>query len=295
MLLAGVVARKIVGSVVSRRLHASPRVPATTYQHFINGKYVAPSAGQYTEVHSPRDGQVFARIAEASVEDVETAIMAARSTFDDYDGAWRQTTVAERAAMLTAMAAALEARRGEFAKLETLDCGKPIAESEADIDFCIDIMRYYAKIAPDAMAQERLETNDADFVATIDKEPFGVIGCITPWNYPLMQAVNKVAPALAAGCTVVLKPSPLASITNVLLGELAIEAGVPAGVLNVVTGGPPAGACHQQRMCQCSAALCRRWSVSASASAFCFEWRKASLPSLHHTLWADLSQPFNSC
>jgi len=241
--LASAIVRKVAGSVVARGLRTSPQVfTGTTYQHFINGQYTPPSAGQYTDVHSPRDGKTFARIAEASVGDVHAAIEAARTCFDDHDGAWRQTTVAERSSMLNKMAASLEARRDEFAKLETMDCGKPIAESEADIDFCIDIMRYYAKIAPDAMAQEKLETNDPEFVASIDKEAFGVIGCITPWNYPLMQAVNKVAPALAAGCTVVLKPSPLASITNVLLGELANDAGVPAGVLNIVTGGPPAGA-----------------------------------------------------
>ena len=90
--------------------------------------------------------------------------------------------------------------------------------------------------------------------ATIDKEPVGVVGCITPWNFPLMQAVNKVAPALAAGCTIVLKPSPLASITTVLLGELSIEAGVPAGVVNIVTGGPPTGPSESciHNLCTCA-------------------------------------------
>ncbi|CAE7942104.1 unnamed protein product [Symbiodinium sp. KB8] len=126
--------------------------------------------------------------------------------------------------------------------IESRDCGKPFAESQGDLGVCADTFDYYAQVTPKEMQPKSLalpEGDAADFVARTQPEPLGVVGCITPWNFPLMQAVLKVAPALAAGCTVVLKPSPLASLTCCALGELVAAAGAPAGALNVVTGGPP--------------------------------------------------------
>ena len=170
-------------------------------------------------------------IPEASTADVDAAVAAARAAFDGGgDGGWRRSTAAERSKMLGDMADSLEEQRDEFAGLETMDCGKPLEESKADMDFCVEIMRYYARITPGEFEPQALETGDAEFAARIDKEPLGVVGCITPWNYPLTQSVNKIAPAIAAGCTVVLKPSPLASLTNLMLGRLAVEASLPAGV-----------------------------------------------------------------
>lgn len=129
-----------------------------------------------------------------------------------------------------------------FCVIESRDCGKPFAESQGDLGGCADTFDYYAQVTPKEMQPKSLalpEGDAADFVARTQPEPLGVVGCITPWNFPLMQAVLKVAPALAAGCTVVLKPSPLASLTCCALGELVAAAGAPAGALNVVTGGPP--------------------------------------------------------
>lgn len=156
------------------------------------------------------------------------------------DGEWRQTSPADRAGMLTAMAATLESEAAEWAEVESLDCGKSLGESLGDIGFCVDVLRFYATIVESKMAPTTLAV-DAGYAARVAVEPCGVVGCITPWNYPLMQSMNKVAPALAAGCTVVVKPSPLASISTLMLGHLARSVGIPAGVLNVVSGGPPLG------------------------------------------------------
>jgi len=128
--------------------------------------------------------------------------------------------------------------------IESRDCGKTFAESEVDIGFCADVFDYYADIAPTHLVATPVHLPEgegaaSDFSARVENEPLGVVGCITPWNYPLMQAVMKVAPALAAGCAVLLKPSPLASLTCLALGEIVAEAGLPPGALNVITGGPP--------------------------------------------------------
>ncbi|CAL1149169.1 unnamed protein product [Cladocopium goreaui] len=113
------------------------------------------------------------------------------------------------------------------------------ARGQGDLGVCADTFDYYAEMAPKIMKTSHPSTGTAEFYARIESEPLGVIGCITPWNFPLMQAVLKVAPALAAGCSVVLKPSPLASLTCCALGELVAAAGAPPGALNVITGGPP--------------------------------------------------------
>ncbi|CAE8617814.1 unnamed protein product, partial [Polarella glacialis] len=217
---------------------------ARTSRLFIDNKYIEAEGGARLRVISPVDGRKFASLSHASAGDVDRAVRSARRCFDE--GGWPQETPEARAAVLRRVAAAL--REPELAAalsvIESLDCGKPLAESMTDIGTCADAFDYFAEIAPLNLKPVPLplpagEGGDSDFEARSVYEPLGVVGCITPWNYPLMQAVFKVAPALAAGCTVVLKPSPLASLTCCALGEIVAAAGAPPGALNVITGGPP--------------------------------------------------------
>merc|ERR1719446_1875435 len=126
----------------------------------------------------------------------------------------------------------------EFAMLETLDNGKPITEARADIDACVGLFKMYGALAEtlDATKTTPVDTEDKSFNVRLVKQPIGVVGMVTPWNFPLMQAVPKVAPAIAAGCTMVLKPSSVCSATTLRLGDLALAAGLPAGALQIVTG-----------------------------------------------------------
>eukprot|EP00418_Pyrodinium_bahamense_P046111 CAMPEP_0179200840 /NCGR_PEP_ID=MMETSP0796-20121207/99954_1 /TAXON_ID=73915 /ORGANISM="Pyrodinium bahamense, Strain pbaha01" /LENGTH=499 /DNA_ID=CAMNT_0020905397 /DNA_START=45 /DNA_END=1542 /DNA_ORIENTATION=- len=215
-----------------------------TSRLFIDNEYVEAEGGATLSVVSPIDGEQFATIAHASASDVDRAVRRARSCFDESN--WSKVEAEARAEVLRRIAAALRspAKLAELSVIESRDCGKPLSESSADISFCADVLDYYAEEAPKHLAPKALplpanEGGEGDFHARIQHEPVGVVGCITPWNYPLMQAVLKVAPALAVGCTVVLKPSPVASLTCCAFGELAVDAGVPRGALNVVTGGPP--------------------------------------------------------
>lgn len=209
-----------------------------TSRLFIDNQYVEAEAGRLP-VLSPRDGKPFASIAHASAGDVDRAVQSARRCFDN-DG-WPQQDVKARAEILKRIAESL--RKPEVSDalcvIESRDCGKPFSESQGDLGVCADTFDYYAEMAPKIMKTSHPSTGTAEFYARIESEPLGVIGCITPWNFPLMQAVLKVAPALAAGCSVVLKPSPLASLTCCALGELVAAAGAPPGALNVITGGPP--------------------------------------------------------
>jgi len=215
---------------------------ARTNQLFIDNVYVPAEGGATLDVLSPADGAPLTTIAHASAADVDRAVRSARACFDE--SGWPSTPVEERVGVLKRVAAALRERQGELAEIETRDCGKPLGESDADIGFCADMFDYYAETAAASLAPTKLSIPggaDAadDFAAHVRHEALGVVGCITPWNFPLMQSVVKVAPALAAGCATVLKPSPLASLTSLALGEIVAQAGAPAGALNVVTGGPP--------------------------------------------------------
>ena len=223
---------------------ASPAVKelmaATSGQLWIDGGYCNAEGGATLPVLSPRDGEQIAAIANASASDVDSAVAAARRCFES--GWGDASNLVERTAILKALAAAIRepSTMAVLSELESLDCGKPLGEAEGDIGACAGYFDYFADIAPQALKAEPLETgSDEPFAASLTKEPVGVVGCVTPWNYPLMQAVLKVAPALAAGCTVVLKPAPNASLACVALGQLAADAGLPAGALNIITGGPP--------------------------------------------------------
>lgn len=214
---------------------------ARTSRLFIDNHYVEAENGERLPVISPVDGQVFASLAHASSRDVDRAVRAARRCFDTTP--WRQGAEV-RSDILRRVASALRGsdRLDALCVMESRDCGKTLAESKGDISFCADIFDYYADVAVGEMKAKPLAITGGvagSFRAFTQPEALGVAACITPWNYPLMQAVVKVAPALAAGCTVVLKPSPLSSLTCCALGELFVDAGAPPGALNVVTGGPP--------------------------------------------------------
>ncbi len=190
---------------------------------------------------NPATGEVLTRVAEAAHEDVDRAVKAARTAFDDVSGKWRRMSASERGRILWRIADLIESHIDELAELETVDNGKPIFESRyVDMPMVIDVFRYYAGIATKIQG-ETININESAFTYTL-REPVGVVGAIIPWNFPLLLASWKLAPALACGNTVVFKPAEQTSLTAVRFGEIAMEAGLPPGVLNIVTGGPEVGA-----------------------------------------------------
>src|SRR5437868_2002682 len=189
---------------------------------------------------NPATGEVLTEVAEASREDVDRAVQAARRAFDDRGGAWRKMSASERGKLIWKLADLVEKNIDELAELETLDNGKPIFESRyVDMPMVIDVLRYYAGLAT-KIHGETVNTFETAFTYTL-REPVGVVGLIVPWNFPLLLASWKVGPALACGNTLVLKPAEQTSLTTLKLGELVIEAGFPAGVINILTGGPETG------------------------------------------------------
>jgi aldehyde dehydrogenase (NAD+) len=189
---------------------------------------------------NPATGEVLTQVAEASREDVDRAVAAARKASDDRNGPWRKMSASDRGKLIWRLADLIEKNIEEFAELETLDNGKPIFESRnVDLPMVIDVLRYYAGWAT-KIHGETVNTFDAAFTYTL-REPVGVVGLIIPWNFPLLLASWKLGPALACGNTIVLKPAEQTPLTTLRMGELAMEAGIPAGVLNIVTGGPQVG------------------------------------------------------
>ncbi len=189
---------------------------------------------------NPATGEVLTSIAEASAADVDAAVHAARKAFDDANGPWRKMTASERGRVLWKIADLVEKHIDELAELETLDNGKPIFESRyVDMPMVVDVFRYYAGWAT-KIHGETVNINESAFTYTL-REPVGVVGAIVAWNFPLLLTSWKLGPALACGNTVVLKPAEQTPLTALRFGELCCEAGLPAGVLNIVTGGPEAG------------------------------------------------------
>lgn len=203
---------------------------------YIDGKWVKPVKGGSTSVINPATEEVIQPIASASVEDVDIAVKAARRAFDK-DG-WPKLTGAQRAKYLRAIANGIRARQSEIARLEVLDNGKPFPEADWDIADAAGCFDYYAGLAEqlDNNPEEIVELPDERFTSKAVKEPIGVAGAIIPWNFPLLMAAWKVAPALAAGCTMVLKPAELTSLTALELAAIVDEVGLPPGVLNILTG-----------------------------------------------------------
>ncbi|KAE8764246.1 aldehyde dehydrogenase family protein [Georgenia thermotolerans] len=207
---------------------------------FIDGRWVPAASGETREIRNPADGELVGVVAEAGAEDTEAAIAAARAAFDG--GAWRAVPAPERGDFLLKVADRLRERKAEFARAESLDTGKRLVESEIDMDDIAACFAYFGKLAG-LEAGRLVDAGDADVVSRIVYEPIGVCGLITPWNYPLLQAAWKIAPALAAGNAFVLKPSELTPHTAILMMQVLDELGLPAGVANLVLGaGATAGA-----------------------------------------------------
>lgn len=203
---------------------------------FIGGAWVAPVRGGSFAVVNPATEEVFAHAPAGTAEDIDLAVTAARKAFDE--GPWPRLSGAERARHLRAIADLITERREELARMEVADNGKPLPEALWDIDDAAGCFAYYAELAEqlDDEAEETIALSEPRFTSKVVREPVGVAGAIIPWNYPLLMATWKVAPALAAGCTMILKPSELTPVTALELAAIADETGLPAGVLNVVTG-----------------------------------------------------------
>jgi len=212
---------------------AATKVKIEPGRLLIDGQWVE-SAKKFDTIN-PATGEVLTQIAAASNEDVDRAVAAARRAFEDRNGAWRKLSASERGRLIWKLADLLEKNIDEFAELETLDNGKPIFESRhVDMPMVIDVLRYYAGWAT-KIHGETVNTSETAFTYTL-REPVGVVGMIVPWNFPLLLASWKLGPALACGNPVVWKPASQTSLTALRFGELTVEAGVPAGVLNIVTG-----------------------------------------------------------
>lgn len=202
----------------------------------IDGKWVAAESGKTFETTNPANEEVLARVAEGSKADVDKAVKAARKAVDE--GPWSKMASAERARLLYKLADAIEARADEFAQLETLDNGKPVKESRwVDVVQTVETFRYYAGWCT-KLEGETTRVNENFFTYTL-REPVGVVGQIIPWNFPMLMAAWKLGPALACGNAVVLKPAEQTPLTALRIGELACEVGIPAGVLNIITGFGP--------------------------------------------------------
>ncbi|GLQ07123.1 aldehyde dehydrogenase [Sneathiella chinensis] len=201
---------------------------------FINGEYVDAASGKTFECVSPVDGRVLASIAECDEEDVNRAVVAARAAFEK--GAWARAAPAKRKAVLQKFAGLMMKNKDELALLECLDMGKPVKwAGMVDVPGAANCVTWYAE-AIDKLYDEIAPTDRRKSIAMITREPIGVVACVVPWNFPLLMASWKFAPALAAGNSVILKPAEQSPLTAIRIAELAAEAGIPEGVFNVVTG-----------------------------------------------------------
>jgi betaine-aldehyde dehydrogenase len=217
-----------------------------TRQLFINGDWKAPILNKRIPIINPSTQLIIGDIPAATKEDVDAAVSAAKTALSRNKGAdWASASGAVRARYLRAIAAKVTEKKSQLAKLEAIDSGKPLDEAAWDIDDVAGCFEFYADLAEklDAKQKTPVSLPMDSFKSYVLREPIGVVGLITPWNYPLLMATWKVAPALAAGCAAILKPSELASLTCLELGEICKEVGLPPGVLNILTGlGPEAGA-----------------------------------------------------
>ena len=228
---------------VGSRLHEFLDQPR---KMLINGEWVNAASGKTFPTFNPATGEVLAMVAEGDSEDINRAVQAARRAFQD--GPWSRMTSSERGRLIWKLADLLEAHVEEFAMLESLDNGKPVGVARvADVPLAVDLFRYMAgwstKIEGTTIPISVPYTPGAKYLAYTLREPVGVVGQIIPWNFPLLMAAWKLGPALASGCTVVLKPAEQTPLSILRLGELILEAGFPEGVVNIVPGyGETAGA-----------------------------------------------------
>jgi phenylacetaldehyde dehydrogenase len=217
-----------------------------THKMLINGKWVEALSGKTFPTYNPATGEVLARVAEGDKADIDLAVKAARAAFET--GPWSKLTASERGRLIWKIADLIEENLEEFAELETLDNGKPLKVARAaDVPLAVDLFRYMAgwttKIEGNTIPLSVPYTPGAKYLAYTLREPVGVVGQIIPWNFPLLMAAWKLGPALATGCTVVLKPAEQTPLSCLRLGELIQQAGIPDGVVNIVPGyGETAGA-----------------------------------------------------
>ncbi|CAM3759867.1 Betaine aldehyde dehydrogenase, chloroplastic [Pseudomonas reidholzensis] len=210
-----------------------------TTPHYIDGRWVEGQGHDCISVHEPALGLPFAELMSASSAQVDQAVAAARRALP----AWKQTSAAERAALLRGFAEQLGARREDLIALQMRNNGKPRHEAEIDLDDAVATFAYYADLAEQLPAKNRdVPLAVPGFTARTRLEPVGVVGLIVPWNFPLVTSAWKLAPALAAGCTVVLKPSEVTPLIEQAYGQIAEQLGLPAGVLNIVNGKAETGA-----------------------------------------------------
>ena len=213
---------------------------SSPHNHLIAGESAAAADGRTFDTLDPATGNALAEVAYGGAEDVDRAVGAARSAFEQ--GAWASASAAERGRCLERLAGLVEEHADELAELESLDNGKPVKMAKlVDVGEAVAHLRYFAGW-PTKLEGEVIPVASPNTLCYTRVEPVGVCGQIVPWNFPLLMACWKIAPALAAGCTVVLKPAEQTPLSALRLGELALEAGVPEGVLNVVTGDGETGA-----------------------------------------------------
>jgi betaine-aldehyde dehydrogenase len=210
------------------------------YRLWIDGQWQDSRGGGHRAIENPATGETVAEVSEATAQDVDAAVQAAHTAF--YDGRWSKKTPSERSLALLKLADLIEAHSEEISRIESENTGKPFGfvSAGADIPMTIDNLRFFAAAARQVAGSHAGEYL-AGYTSILRREPVGVVGQIAPWNYPVMMAVWKFGPALAAGCTVVLKPAPATPLTALMLAELSAEAGIPPGVLNVIPGGNETG------------------------------------------------------
>jgi len=208
----------------------------------INDEWVEAASGKTFPVYNPATGQVLAQVAEADTEDVNRAVAAARQAFDE--GPWRRMTASRRGQLMWKLAELIEQHLEEFAELESIDNGKPLSVARvADVPLTVDMFRYMGGWATKITGETLPWSRPNDFLSYTMREPVGVVAQIIPWNFPLLMAAWKLGPALATGCTVILKPAEQTPLSALRLGELIQEAGFPKGVVNILPGyGETAGA-----------------------------------------------------
>jgi betaine-aldehyde dehydrogenase len=206
----------------------------TELKMLIGGEWVESTSGEWIDVRSPATGALVGRVPAGTEADVDRAVRAARAAFAD--SRWRGMWLPERVAILDRLADLIDEHTATLAELETAQTGTPIKlRAESDIPFSADNLRFFATAIRHLEGKAAGEYS-TDHTSMVRREPIGVVGQITPWNYPFMMAIWKIGPALAAGNSVVLKPATVTPLTTLKLGELALEAGIPPGVLNIVTG-----------------------------------------------------------
>ncbi|RKL67011.1 betaine-aldehyde dehydrogenase [Salipaludibacillus neizhouensis] len=202
-------------------------------QQYINGQWVDANSGNTRDIINPFNKEIIATVPESDETDTKAAIAAARAAFDN--GEWSSTPATERGTIVRKIAELIERDKEELSRLESLDTGKTVEESRGDMDDIAGVFRYYAELA-DKNGGDLIDSPVPNSISRVVHEPVGVCGQITPWNYPLLQASWKLAPALATGNTLIMKPSEITPLTTIKVFELMEEAGVPAGVANLVLG-----------------------------------------------------------